>query len=249
VECWGDDTFDQLEVPSGTYVAISAAWEETCGLLDDHTITCWGLPSGGITGQQPEGEWVAISCMYDICGAVTSNGEATWWGRRTFGGAAPPDVGIVDIHAGARGLGVVDEAGDVQVWWESVDGTYGSYAVPSGSAVTASVLDASESGCWLDAGGWPTCWGGADDMFFDMPGGVAFADLSMSSERACAVTSAGELDCWGDCPSSDDCDMLRPPVGLFSQVSVGGHHACAVNAYGGIECWGGGSYGEDVPPE
>ena len=47
VACWGEGGDGQLDVPSGTYTAISSAGSHTCGILTDGRATCWGESTYG----------------------------------------------------------------------------------------------------------------------------------------------------------------------------------------------------------
>ena len=42
VVCWGDNSDGQLNVPSGTYVELTAFGEGICGVKTNGTVTCWG---------------------------------------------------------------------------------------------------------------------------------------------------------------------------------------------------------------
>ena len=44
IECWGPDYSGRssIDVPSGTFIAISTDYSHSCGLRTDDTIECWG---------------------------------------------------------------------------------------------------------------------------------------------------------------------------------------------------------------
>jgi hypothetical protein len=87
--------------------------------------------------------------------------------------------------------------------------------------------------------------------------------LSAGTNRACVITSAGAVKCWGAGPLGDgstvnstiaiqvtglesgvvDVGLSGPPGGLDGATSNGGH-VCAVMSGGGIKCWGENFYGQ-----
>ena len=141
---------------------------------------------------------------------------------------------------------------------------------PTWSAISAGVADT----CAVTSAGGAECWGsdffgalgdgkGGDESVSGSDTPVAVSGLSSgvtaisSGERwnACAVTSGGGVDCWGD----DEWDQLgiapgpdtstNTPVavsGLSSGVttvdvgesSIGLTHVCALSSAGAVDCWG-----------
>ena len=133
----------------------------------------------------------------------------------------------------------VTNAGGVKCWGEGADGRLGNGATAD--------TDAPDD---VDADGSNTLSG--------------IVQVSTGSVHACALTSAGNVVCWGegsngrlgnDCNSScADTDKENPVDVVLSdgssnlldsivQVSVGSSHTCALTSAGGVKCWGSGDSG------
>ncbi len=79
--------------------------------------------------------------------------------------------------------------------------------------------------------------------------------LSLGPYHSCAVTSCGEVQCWGRSDWGQSADRLptvppyligTPVVPRFEQVSVGQYHTCALDEDGDVDCWGKGNYGQSA---
>ena len=68
--------------------------------------------------------------------------------------------------------------------------------------------------------------------------------VSAGGDFACAITSSGELECWGD----NHFGQTDAPPGRFSQVSAGVWHICGVSTGGAVECWGDNHLGQTDAP-
>ena len=125
--------------------------------------------------------------------------------------------------------------------------------------------------CALTSGGGVQCWGNnfsgelGNGSTSSVTGAVQVTGLttgvtaiSAGYASACALTSAGGVECWGyasdgDLGNGNSEQMLAgrstvpvPVTGLTSgvtAVSAGSHFACAIVA-GAVQCWGDNSQGE-----
>ena len=84
------------------------------------------------------------------------------------------------------------------------------------------------------------------------------AHIVAGADSTCAVTTSGQLKCWGDnyytqlgfgqlgaAPFSFASPQRVPDRGFsVASLSIGREHACAVTALGGIRCWGRNSDGQ-----
>jgi alpha-tubulin suppressor-like RCC1 family protein len=282
VLCWGLNEYGQLgngnttdsttPVPvvglSSGVVSIAAGYESTCALTSGGAVWCWGynatgqLGNGTFTlsstpvevldpaGNAPLSDVAVIAAgQYHTC-AVTNAGAALCWGDNAkselgngtdMGSNIPVAVsglssGVATISAGSYFTCAVTTVGGALCWGEGTSGQLGN-GNATNSTTPAEVLD-------------PT--GNAP-----LSGVVA---ISASFENACALTSAGTVQCWGantagqlgiaaTGPQSNiPVEVLdstgKSPLTDVVAIAAGQSHTCAVNAAGAALCWGDNSEGE-----
>jgi hypothetical protein len=122
---WGDDRYGELNVPTGTFTAVTIWEAEGLALRPDGTVAIWGSGYGGnLTA--PSGTFTAIS------GDVGLRADGT---VECFWGPDPPDGIYSSISWGHDGPIALQTDGTPVTW----DGTNGGLPAPSGplSAVSA----------------------------------------------------------------------------------------------------------------
>jgi Regulator of chromosome condensation (RCC1) repeat len=121
--------------------------------------------------------------------------------------------------------------------------------------VTCAIFDDASVGCWGDDS--PILVGSADSFGVHAVAIPAAAQLALGYRHACAVTTAGEVWCWGD-PTGDGRGALPLDAGMAfldtpnqvslpqsaTQVTAGVQSTCALFTGGGVACWGNNDHGQ-----
>ena len=271
VQCWGANAAGQLGngttqqqlMPVGvsgmnTARRISAGGQHSCAVLADGTASCWGDNANGQLGDGTVTQRLSPVAVRQITGAtaisaggahscaIVGGGRALCWGGNGNGQLGD-----------GNGLNRVEPA-----------------QVAGLSSGASSVSAGSEHTCAIVAGGLAKCWGSRQfNQLGDGVGGfrqlspvnvVGLANLAAISagfEQTCALTSSGEVACWGlnEFGQLGDGTSGRKTVpvdveGLGSaalsvDAGVRGsglyqNHSCAVTVQGGVKCWGRNTFGQ-----
>jgi alpha-tubulin suppressor-like RCC1 family protein len=246
VKCWGGNEYGQLgdgttaekttpvDVRGLTsgVTQISAGGSHTCALTSAGGVECWGANAGGELGD-------GTSIGPEKCGYYEEACSST-----------PVDVsgltsGVTQIGAGVGDACALTSSGGVKCWGENGSGQLG---------------DGTNTGPeQCKPGGEHACSKTPVDVSGLTSGVMA---VSTGGGDACALTSAGGVECWGGNaggelgdgrpPGPEKCapgngkesPCSKTPVdvsGLTSGVaaiSASASHTCALTSAGGAECWG-----------
>jgi alpha-tubulin suppressor-like RCC1 family protein len=235
---------------AATASTISAGFGHTCLIASTNgALKCWGrndrgeLGDGtttarstpvGVVGMQSK--IASVSAGVDATCAVSTAGALKCWGAASLVGngtttdaLAPASVtgltsGVAAVSVGADHVCALTRAGGVKCWGSGSRGQLGDgLGVASSTPVDVSGLTS---------------------------GVVAVASGNLHS---CALTSAGEVWCWGynvygQVGDGSTVDALTPTrvVGLsgIKAIATGGYHSCAITAASAGTCWGQNTYGE-----
>jgi len=160
--CWGDDEYQQTQVPkSRHWNSISAGQFHTCGIDSDGNSLCWGDDSYGqsdVPVVVNEGPWRNISAgHYHSCG-VTSVGKIHCWGSSLYQATAFPQE--VDAWASVavgryHSCGVTFD-GDMRCWGSNQDG---AVRVPDTGTKWRAVTAGLFHTCGISEDRTGVCWG------------------------------------------------------------------------------------------
>jgi alpha-tubulin suppressor-like RCC1 family protein len=265
--CWGNGGLGQLgmgdkndalaPVAKGDkgWVGISAGMRHACAIQGDGRLFCWGDDEWGAVGAggatevlspvepYPGKTWRAVSASVDYTCAIAEPGTISCWGLSawwpTFEVIDETPVGTdadwVDLSAGEYDLCAIKRDGSLWCVGSNSDGVLGQ------GDLRDDVADFLRVGTRND-----------------------WARVSVGAFQACAVTTGGELYCWGDGTQGE----LGVPIGAKSaivtapmrvapgttwvDVACGGSHydiaseahTCARAANGDVFCWGNDYKGE-----
>jgi alpha-tubulin suppressor-like RCC1 family protein len=263
VMCWGDNRDGQLgrgtktaenRTPASVVglntdaLSISAGTSNTCALLKNKTVKCWGydLVGNQATDQAKNLTPVAITGISDVAQiasgnfhtcALLGNGSIRCWGNNTYG---------------QLGSGVTSESEAVPVYVKGI-----TDAVRIG-------LGGFHS-CAIVKDGTVECWGRNSELQVGAPAfsesvttptiiaGVTNAlTLSAGGTYSCALTNKS-VKCWGSGVNGllgDGKNLSRANAEVVTalgegplSIGAGYNHACAIvsnrgASNGGAKCWG-----------
>jgi alpha-tubulin suppressor-like RCC1 family protein len=265
--CWGDDQSGQLGdggyenqsrpvtvgALAGEVEEVSAGIGNTCAVMKDNRVQCWG---GNAEGQL---------------------GDGTVKGRRTPGDVAGFAGGAAVVSAGwSNTCALLLTSGGIRCWGlngggQLGNGAFDDSASPSDVAGLAagSIAIAVGGGhaCALSRSGKVICWGRNDQGQLgngtqkdqSTPAEVAglpeaIVAITAGKEHTCALTARGGVKCWGSNEfgqlGDEGAALSSKPVDVrglsegTAAISAGAAHTCALGRNGGMKCWGSNRYGQ-----
>jgi hypothetical protein len=248
--CWGANDEGELGLgdvePRGghprrvagveTAVDVFAGWNDTCVVLADGRVLCWGADDHGQLG---------IAAMP---------------ARRVRPTEIPALAGATHLALGkTHSCGLL--GGDVACWGDNllgqlgdgttvsrpepmaVPGTHGALAVAVGEGVSCAVLADRTISCWGASPMLRACATFGSEPC-TVPDLADADDVTIGSLHACATRSSAPPVCWGD----DDLGQRGGPAtmelwnpivfdGPVDQLRAGALHSCLVSS-GALWCWG-----------
>jgi alpha-tubulin suppressor-like RCC1 family protein len=223
-------------------VNVAAGGNNTCVLLANKGVRCWGADGQGQLGDG-NGTDRASPLAIDVAADVTA------------------------VATGSAHTCVLSSDGGVRCWGANArgqlgDGTTTARATPPGAAVLtgAKAIAAGRAyTCALMTGGGVRCWGAnesgqlgdgtmADRLTPPATDAISGAQaIATGGAHTCVLTTAGGVRCWGangQGQLGDGTTTNRPTAppadvaGGMAAVSAGDIHTCALTNAGGVRCWG-----------
>jgi hypothetical protein len=250
VKCWGDNgsgqvgdgtnaprtaPVDVVGLTSGV-AFIGAGEAHTCAVTTGGAVKCWGENGNGQLGNGASGFSQVRTGGFHSC-ALSTGGGVMCWGGGGFGQlgnssftakqTTPVAVSglssdVIQIAAGADHTCAVTTGGGVKCW-----GLNGSGQLGNSNTINSSTP--------VDVTG--------------LTSGVA--QVAIGGFHTCALTSGGNVKCWGDNHAlqlGDGTTTQRTaPVDVLSgatQIYAASEHTCALTSGGGITCWGTNTFGQ-----
>jgi hypothetical protein len=297
----GSGTYDQASVAiqcdayGGPWAAVSISSVSGCGVTTAGSARCWsdetldGVLGNGTTNPSAfpvqvtglTSGVIGVSVGNDFACAVVAGGAVQCWGaippRVGLGSEVPITIanlssGATAIAAGGQSACALTASQGVLCWGTNQSGELGDGTTSdSASAVpvtgltgtTATIAVGYGFACAASTAGAEQCWG--DDSSGELGDGPSTARFSASpvavvalpapvtavtagAAFACALTSAGDVYCWGandrsqlgnfsgsSSPTPIHVDGLPQDI---RAIAAGQSFACALTSGGAVLCWG-----------
>jgi alpha-tubulin suppressor-like RCC1 family protein len=239
----------QTTAATSLWRAIRAGWDFSCGLTQIGEAYCWGRGENGRLG----------------IGSLANRDRPT---AVAAAGARYGQLSLAWRHACA----IRSDRGDTECWGLNADGQVGSGDAaleldrPQGIQLAfRSLVRVGLGGgvsCGIDASAFGLCWGsnGLGQLGVGstastrtpgdvaLPAAVRLSEISPNGDHACAVTTIGQLYCWGannlsqrgSAPSGAVSvpQLLTIAGQSFRRVASGLQFSCALTTTDTVYCWG-----------
>ena len=204
IACWGDNTYSELNAPSGSFKALAAGGTHTCAIRTDDSLACWGDNSFDQAGAHA-GSFKAVSAKNATTCAIRTDDSLDCWGYDFFGQATAPAGGFKAVGVGYLHTCGVRSDDSLACWGFNEEGQTNP---PAGSfkAVGAGVWHS----CAIRTDASLACWG-EDAWGQASPPAGSFKSLAVGKHHACAIRSDDSLLCWGN----DDFGQTDVPVAPY----------------------------------
>ena len=254
----GDETDDGEAPPSyggerfsasdGTFSAVSAGSDHSCGLHISGSIECWDVDPNGRARWFPEGSFSAVSAGDGHSCGLRTDGTIECWGR-DFRDDVPKGE-FSSVSTGYEHSCGLRTNGAVECWGNGWLGELGQFVAPDTDAPGGAFSAASAGyrySCGLRGDGTIECWGsdGHDTLGLDAALNGLFSAVDAGLRHTCGLRTNGRVECWG----ANWYGQADAPDGVFSAVSAGGVHSCGLRVDGTVECWGYNGSGQANPPD
>ena len=240
------DTSPPEEEYPGPFVQVAAASTYTCGLRENGSVECWGLPLEDVGQLVPPDDVVFTQISagtYHACGVVEGKG-AVCWGTPLldYGQTEPPAaleyefITVGDYHTCAIAAdSVVSCWGDDSVGQVS-DQTPRALQIDAGGNVTCAVTTANDGDCWGELGDDPNNY--MDDGPYN-PSPLSKYNVVVGGHSQFGCGSINPeiegIGCWG----RNDNGEAVPPTGVSAvTMDAGPYHTCGIDNTGTAYCWG-----------
>ena len=253
------------EITIGTapspFVAVSADFNETCGLRESGELECWRFPSGEQI-DTPEGSYTAVSIGSRHYCAIRDTGELECWGTNIHELTTAPEGSFIAVSAGSNhtcaiaetftGTNTAADTGEIECWGsrprraqlygDSADRVGRYRAISAAVYGTCAIRDTGELACWGRASGGQAGGEVRDNqdrlLNFTGPPEGRFTAVSAAQTYTCGLRESGEIACWGDLGIRNVPGYENPPSGMHLAAPEGKFTAISA---GGGELYDGGA--------
>jgi alpha-tubulin suppressor-like RCC1 family protein len=241
-------------------ITISSGMRHACAILDDASVSCWGVNSDGRLGD----------------GTTTQRNTPTQTTSLGTGRTA------VAISSGRLHTCIILDDGDVSCWGNNSVGQLGdgtttqrntstqtlslgsgrtAVAISSGGEATCAILDDGSVSCWGDnqygqLGDGTNTDRSAPSQTSSLGTGRTAVSISSGGSRTCAILDDGSVSCWGrnlygglgdGTNTNRNTPTQTSSLGTGRTavaISAGASHTCAILDDDSVSCWGDNWYGQ-----
>jgi len=237
VIAWGDNSYGQIDVPSGLagVVAIAAAATHSVALKADGTVVAWGSNLNG-QANVPQGldGVIAIDAGGETSVGLRRDGTAVYWGMyasgsyKTIGAAG---FSIISVGVGDTHLAAVFNDGDLGGHSIDLASAYKPKSPPVPLPFLIAVTVGSGFLVGLTREGTVVSWGRNDYGQATPPEGLAeVSAVSAGGASALALLTNGTVVGWGTA-------SVPPDLSEIAAVSAG-KQSIALKRDGTVVVWG-----------
>jgi hypothetical protein len=223
VVVWGDNTFNQTNVPAAlnsNLVAVAGGESYNIALKNSGTVVAWGANIFPGETNVPAGlsNVVLIASGQYSSLALKNDGTVTGWGANISGLTNVPTAlsNAVSIAGGSfHNLGIRND-GTVIAWG---DDSAGQTDVPTNLANVVAVSGGSFHSLALKNDGTVVAWGDDSAGQTNVPSGLSnVVAIAAGGFHSLALKNDGTIVAWGD----DSAGQTDVPVGLSNVVAIAG---------------------------
>ena len=202
VAAWGENYFNQCDVPSGitNAVMVAGGGGYTMALLNSGTVIGWGgrTTEGSVPTNLTGVAMIASGINHKV--VLLTNGTVLAWGDNLFGETSvPANLTNATVISAQLLHTLALRADGTVVSWGDIDSISGLNDVPTGLTNIVAIAAGGDFNLVAKADGTVVAWG--DDYFgeCDVPTGLSNVwDVAAGDAHSVALKKDGTVVAWGD---------------------------------------------------
>lgn len=246
---WGDNSYNQTNVPSNltNSMSASAGTYHSLALTASGRIPVWGIDYYGVSNVAATiTDAIAVASGAYHALAIHSNGTLAAWGNNGSGQATiPPGLSnVVAVAAGTEYSMALRTDGQVVAWGIN---TYGQTNVPPTVTSVVAIAAGEQHAMALRADGRVIAWGYGNYGQTNVPVGLSnVVAIAAGRYHSLALRANGSIVGWG----YNGYGQTNQPTAFTNAVAIaaGAYDSMALSANGIVTVWGYSSSGQTNIP-